>query len=462
MLLTSRNAQDLGAPLASLHALDWLNFFLAALLTGFGPFVAVYLADRGWRPESIGFVLTASGLAGLISQIPAGEITDLVSSRRMLIGVGTAAVTLALLIFALRPDFPSVLTASVIQGLAGSLLGPAVAAVSLGLVGHDALAERLGRNQRFASIGSLATAAVLGAAGYILTTQAIFLVAAALWLPLLVVLVRIRSADIHFGRSCGAPDHHAKDPPRISLAALLKDHRLVTFAACLFLFQLANASLLPQIAQTLVQVHSHASSPIISAMIVGPQIIVALLAPWVGRTAASAGRRPLLIIGLAAVPIRAALFLLMPGPALLIAIQLLDGLSGATLGVLTALVIADLTSGTGRFNLAQGLVGALSGVGASLSTSISGVVVEKFGQAAGLSSVLAVGLLAVAIVVAFMPETKPATPPRRPLNGTFTPSSQVARRPRQDRPPIGHGPQGGLGTRRARARDTITRPPKIE
>ena len=154
----------------------------------------------------------------------------------MLIGVGTAAITLALLIFALRPDFPSVLTASVMQGMAGSLLGPAVTAVSLGLVGHDALAERLGRNQRFASIGSLTTAAVLGAAGYLLTTQAIFLVAATLWLPLLVALVRIRSADIHFGRSCGAPDHHAKDPPRISRAALLKDRRLVTFAACLFLF----------------------------------------------------------------------------------------------------------------------------------------------------------------------------------------------------------------------------------
>ena len=410
MLITSRNEQDVGPPLASLHGLDWLNFFLAALLTGFGPFVAVYLADRGWRPESIGFVLTASGLAGLLSQVPAGEIIDLVSWRRMLIGVGAAGVTLALLIFALRPDFPFVLTASVLQGIAGSLLGPAVAAVSLGLVGHDALAERLGRNQRFASIGSLATAAVLGAAGYLFTTQAIFLVAATLWVPLLVALLRIRPADIHFGRSCGTPDHHAKDPPRISRAALLKDHRLVTFAACLFLFQLANASLLPQIAQTLVHVYGHSSSPITSALIVGPQIIVALLAPWVGRTAASAGRRPLLIIGLAAVPIRAGLFLLMPGPALLIGVQLLDGLSGATLGVLTALVIADLTSGTGRFNLAQGLVGALSGVGAALSTSISGVVVEKFGQAAGLLSVLAVGLIAVIIVVLFMPETKPSTP----------------------------------------------------
>lgn len=103
MFTASRSAQDVGAPLASLHALDWLNFFLAALLTGFGPFVAVYLADRGWRPESIGFVLTASGLAGLVSQIPAGEIIDFVSSKRTLIGMGSAAVTLALLIFALRP-----------------------------------------------------------------------------------------------------------------------------------------------------------------------------------------------------------------------------------------------------------------------------------------------------------------------------------------------------------------------
>jgi MFS family permease len=225
-----------------------------------------------------------------------------------------------------------------------------------------------------------------------------------------VALPRIRSADIHFGRSCGDPDHHAKDPPRVSRTALLKDRRLVTFAACLFLFQLANASLLPQIAQSLVQVDGQSSSLILSALIVGPQIVVALLAPWAGRTAASWGRRPLLIVGLAAVPIRSGLFSLMPTPTLLIAIQMLDGLSGATLGVLTALVIADLTSGTGRFNLAQGLVGALSGIGASLSTSISGVVVERFGQTAGFLSVTAVGLIAVAIVVAFTPETKPSTP----------------------------------------------------
>ncbi len=408
MLNKSPNTQDAPPHAESQHALDWLNFFLAALLTGFGPFVAVHLADRGWDPASIGVVLTASGTRRFDRPIPAGELIDMVRSKRALVGAGTGAITLALLIFGLRTDFPSVVTASVVQGMAGSILGPSVAAISLGLVGHDALAERLGRNQRFASIGGLAAAGILGVIGYLLSTREIFLVAAALWVPLLLALVRIRATDIHFARSCGAPHRHDAEPQRESRAVLFKDHRLVTFAICLFLFQLANASLLPQIGQTLAHAQGRSSSVVVSALVVGPQIIVALLAPWAGRTAATWGRRPLLIIGLAAVPIRSGFFAFTGDPALLVIVQLLDGLSGATLGVLTALVIADITTGTGRFNLAQGLVGALSGIGASLSTSMSGIIVERLGQMAGLLSVTAVGLVAVAIASLFMPETKPS------------------------------------------------------
>jgi MFS family permease len=407
MSIGSFKAQDAASPIASRNALDWVNFFLAALLTGFGPFVSVHLANRSWTPEAIGLVLTVSGLAGLIGQIPAGELIDMVRSKRALIGAGTAAAALALLLFGLRSDFPSVVTAALIQGVAGSVLGPAIAAISLGLVGHDALAERLGRNQRFASIGGLAAAAVMGVVGYLLLTRDIFVLSAALWIPLLLVLLRIRAADIHFGRSCGAPDHDGSRPQRVSRAVLFKDHRLLTFAVCLFLFQLANASLLSQLSQTLAHAEGHSSSLIVSALVVGPQIVVALLAPWAGRAAASWGRRPLLVIGLAAVPIRSGLFALTADPAALVALQLLDGLSGATLGVLTALVVADLTTGTGRFNLAQGLVGTLSGIGASLSTLLSGFIVQTFGSAAALLSVTAVGLLAVAMVLAFMPETKP-------------------------------------------------------
>src|SRR5215475_8062112 len=402
--LTTRNA---GLPVESLKELDWLNFFLAALLTGFGPFVAVHLAENGWAPASIGVILTIGGLAGLATQVPAGELIDMVAAKRALLGIAATAVALALTIFGLRSDFPSIAGVAIIQGGAGSVLGPSVAAISLGLVGHDALAERLGRNQRFASIGGLSAAALMGAIGYLLSTGDIFLVAAALVIPLLWALFRIRGADIHFGRSCGAPDCHSTTPDRVSRRTLFKDVRLLAFMTCLFLFQLANASILPQVSQTLVHSEGRSSSLTVSALIVLPQIVVALLAPWVGRTAATRGRRPLLLLGLAVVPIRSGLFALTADPTLLVIIQLLDGFSGATLGVLTTLVIADLTNGTGRFNLAQGVTGTFSGLGAALSTSIIGIVTQRFGNTAGLLSVTGVGLMAVAIVLVFMPETKP-------------------------------------------------------
>jgi MFS family permease len=414
MVIRSPNRRDALLPTESLQALDWLNFCLAALMTGFGPFVTVYLADRGWAPEDIGLVLTASGLAGLLSQVPAGELIDRVKSKRALVGTATTAVILVVLTYRLWSDFASVFAAAVILGTTGSVIGPGVAAISLGLVGHEALAERLGRNQRFASIGGLTAAAIMGVVGYVLSTRNILLVAAALGFPVLLALFRIRPADIHFGRSCGAPDHHGTDPERASRADLLKDRRLVTFAICLFLFQAANASILPLIGETLAHVEGRWSSLIMSALIVPPQIIVALLAPWAGRTADTWGRRPLLLLGLGVVPIRAGFFAFTADPVLLVAVQVLDGLTGAALGVLTTLVVADLTKGTGRFNLSLGLVGTLSGVGASLSTSISGLVVERSGQTAGFLGVMTVGLLAVAILWAFMPETKPPTLQQRP------------------------------------------------
>ena len=136
-----------------------------------------------------------------------------------------------------------------------------------------------------------------------------------------------------------------------------------------------------------------------SALIVVPQIIIVLLAPWTGRRAESWGRRPLLLIGIGVLPIRALLFTLITDPVFLIAVQMLDGISGAVLGILTALVVADLTRGTGRFTLAQGLVGTIAGIGAALSTTLTGLVAGSFGRTAGFLLVAA---------ISFVPETKPS------------------------------------------------------
>ena len=215
---------DIPASSPSLHGLDGVNFFLAALLAGFGPYVAAYLAEQKWTQADIGFVLTASSVAGLLSQVPSGELLDRVRSKRALVAVGVGIVILSALVIALRPSFLLVSIALVLQGMTGGFLGPAIAAISLGLVGYSALAERLGRNQRFASTGALVGAGLMGLVGYLLSYQAIFVVAAALGLPLFAALSWIRAADIHFGQSCGAPDHHGPEqPPRIRRRALWQD-----------------------------------------------------------------------------------------------------------------------------------------------------------------------------------------------------------------------------------------------
>jgi MFS family permease len=417
MAITATSDQiDLSPSGTSLLGLDGINFFLAGMQAGFGPFVAVLLADENWSQQNIGYALSIGGLASLLMQLPGGELLDASRSKRFLVSLGAIVVSVSALVIALWPILPVVFTALLLQGLTGGVLGPAIAAISLGLVGHAAFAERLGRNQRFASAGALIVTGLMGVIGYFFFYRAIFFVSAALVLPLLAALVQIRPSDIHFGRSCGRPDHHApKKPPRARRLSLFTNYGLLTFAGCLFLFQFANASLLPLAAEQLTYRNGTGASFIISALIIVPQIFVALSAPWVGQAAQSWGRRPLLLIGFSALAVRALLFAATIDPPLLICIQLLDGVSGSALGVLTALIIADLTNGTGRFNLAQGFVGMLSGIGASLSTTFFGLVVGNFGSPIGFLSIAAAALITVLLAWLLMPETKPPSERRKSL-----------------------------------------------
>jgi predicted MFS family arabinose efflux permease len=413
----------------SLHALDAVNLFLAAALAGFGPYVAVFLAEQNWTRQDIGFALTAAGLAGLLSQPFGGELLDVIQSKRMVIAIGATMVAAAALIIALWPNFPAVLAALMLQGATGGFLGMGIAAVSLGLVGQSALGERLGRNQRFAAAGGVAAAAFMGLVGEFLSYRAVFVTSAALVVPLLVALGRIHPSDIHYGRACGAPDHEEPRPlSRVRRRGLWQNRALLTFAACVFLFQLANASMLPLLGEELAYERKAYSSLTISALIIAPQIIVALMAPFAGRTAQTWGRRPLLLLGFAALPIRALVFTATADPAILVAAQLLDGVSGTALGVLTALVVADVTRGTGRFNLAQGLVGLTSGIGASLSTALSGVIAGELGRTAGFLSIAGEATAALVLLWLLMPETNPSHPgeTRSPHRDSRKPQSAPA------------------------------------
>jgi MFS family permease len=392
----------------SLRGLDWFVFFVADVQTGFGPFVSVYLTAQRWTQVDIGLVLSAAGFVSLIGQMPGGALVDAARSERFVAGVAIAAICVSALTYAALPIFPTVLAGSILHAAASCVLGPAMAAISLGLVGHAAIGQRLGRNARFASIGNGLAAAAMGACGYLLSARAVFVVTVLLLVPALIALRTIAENEIDPERAHGAPPRHVSAKPPTRAGALMNNRPLLIFAGCLLLFHLANSAMLPLVGSVVTMSSARWATVIIAACIVVPQLIVAALSPWVGTRAQIWGRRPLLLIGFAALPIRGLLFAFITNPSILLAVQILDGVTAAVFAVMVPLIVADLTRGTGHFNLGQGILGTATGIGASLSATFAGYLTDRFGSPVAFGSLAAIAFVGLTLVWILMPETRPA------------------------------------------------------
>ncbi len=380
----------------------------------------MYLTARHWTQVEIGFALSLGTITAMLSQIPAGALVDAMRSKRAAVAAGIAAVGLSALLLAVWPAPLPVLTAQVLHGFASCVVTPAIAAVSLGLVGHAALGERLGRNARFGALGNGLAAGVMGVVGSYVSEQAVFVLTAVLCLPALATLPFIdarplidvpppsrpetaRSATARPARPGQAPPASAR---RAELVALLTDRRLLVFVGCAALFHLSNAAMLPIAAGQVTEREGTRASLIIAACIVVPQAVTALLSPWVGRTAQRLGRRPMLLLGWAVLPLRGVLLAMQPNPLLLVVVQSIDGVSAAVFGVMLPLIAADLTRGLNRFNLCIGIFGLPVFAGAALSTTLAGWLADAAGESMALLGLAFAGLAGTALVWLAMPETR--------------------------------------------------------
>jgi MFS family permease len=222
----------------------------------------------------------------------------------------------------------------------------------------------------------------------------------------LLALARIREQEVNAAWCHGSVPREAPGAMSTSILALVRQRALLIFAGSILLLQLANGAMLPLMAGVVTTRSSQWAPVLIAACIIVPQAIVALMSPSVGRKAQQWGRRPLLLMGFAALAIRGVMFATVHDPYLLVAVQVFDGITAAVFGVMVPLIVADIAFGSGHFNLAQGIVGTATGIGASLSTVLAGYVSDKFGSAiafTGLAGVAAVGL---ALVWLAMPETR--------------------------------------------------------
>ena len=287
------------------------------------------------------------------------------------------------------------------------MLGPAIAAISLGLVGPLAIGERLGRNARFASLGNGVAAAVMGTCGYLLSSRSVFLVTFVLAIPTLLALSRIREREIDAARAHGAVAREVADANATSVlqsgapapAADLRRQRVAAAAR-----QCRDAAADGGRRHDPVEPMGAGADRGLHRRAAGHRGAGA--SPSVGRKAQQWGRRPLLLIGFAALAIRGLLFAIVSDPYLLVAVQVFDGVTAAVFSVMIPLIVADVAFGSGHFNLAQGIVGTATGIGASLSTVLAGYVSDKFGSSVAFTGLAGVAALGLAMIWLVMPETR--------------------------------------------------------
>jgi MFS family permease len=418
-------------PRKTLRSLQWLNFFVADVQTGLGPFIAAYLASSGWNAAHVGYALTFGGLVTVAIQTPAGAIVDAAKQKRLLVAASLLVLAGGAALLLLRHGAIAVYVAQSLIGATGPFLAPTIAAITLGIVGANLFDRQFGKNQAFNSAGNVFTAILVALVSYKFGYRYIFAVAIVLAIPALLSLLGIDGSQIDYARARGAAQSGTDTPvcapineadrstsatskPRAQqstnsvqtegISALVKDRVLLAFLAASFLFHLSNAAMLPELGEMLAKGNPQMAPPFMSACIIVTQLVIAVSAAWIGARAGK-GRKPLLLLGFGVLPIRGVLYTLTLVPAALIGIQFLDGVANAVFVIVSILVIKDRTEGTGRFNLASGALATMVGIGAALSNTIGGLLIQKISFRASFLGLATIAVVAFAVLFFGVPET---------------------------------------------------------
>lgn len=385
------------AAISSLAALASLNLFLSDVRDGLGPFLGVFLQQKQWGPGEIGLVMTLGGLAGMVATIPMGALVDSSRAKRAIVVIGSAVVIAASMAILLAPSFGVVALAQAVNGIAAAALGPAVAGITLGLVGPGGFDRQLGRNEAFNHAGNILAAVLAGVLGWWLGLPAVFALMAAMAVGTVLSVLAIRAGDIDHEAARGLAPSAENGRGAEGWRSLLADRRLLTVAVTMGLFHLGNAAMLPLFGQGMVARGAGDPSALTALTVVVAQATMIPMALLAARLAQTRGYRLVLLAALAALPLRG----LIAAAATqwdiglgLYPVQILDGVGAGLLGVATPGIVARILQGTGRFNVGLGLVMTAQGIGAALSTTLAGLVAQYAGYPAAFLTLGAVALVA--------------------------------------------------------------------
>jgi MFS family permease len=365
---------------------------------------------HGWNEATVGMVLTIAGIVGLLAQTPAGSLIDKSRNKPRIVMLAALLVTWTSVSLPFVHGFAMVTATQSIAAAAGAVFAPAISGITLGLVGPKLFAKRVGRNEAFNHAGNAVSAALAGALAWKFGPVVVFWLMGALTVASIVSATRIRNEDIDNAVARGLdcePEEGCEEPS--GWKTLVENKPLLIFAVIAFLFHLANAAMLTSVSQLLAKsVGKDQATSLTAACIVAAQIVMVPVAIVVGRNTEKWGTKPIFLVAFAFLAARGALYTFSDNPYWLVGVQALDGVGAGIFGALFPVVIADLTEGSGRFNVSQGAVATTQGLGAALSATLAGSIIVWAGYSASFLTLAAIAGAGLALYVVAMPETKRA------------------------------------------------------
>jgi predicted MFS family arabinose efflux permease len=396
---------------SSILGLDALTFLMADVRDGVGPYLSVFLkGGLHWQSGEIGIAMATSSIAAAVCQIPAGLLVDSVRAKRLLVAISGLMVGLGCLLVVCVPKLVVIVSAQATLGAASAIIPPALAALSLGIVGRKLFPARVSRNESFNHGGNFAAAILAGTVGQRFGYHWIFYLVCLFALGSAAAVALIRPQEVNHAVARGGDDQDlpTETARAIPISDIFKRRELLIFLVSVVLFHFGNAAMLPMAGQVLAKTHPGADIIALSACIITAQLVMIGVAATVGwAMRRGIGRKTIFLVAFVTLPIRGFLFTLTDSPLGVVAIQPLDGVAAGIFGVISIIIAADLMRGTGRFNLAQGLVALSTGLGAAASNVFAGFVVQIFGYTTDFLTLAAIAAGGLVFFASFMPETKP-------------------------------------------------------
>ena len=395
--------------------LQSLNFFMADLQAGIGPFLGVFLLAHGWKSGLIGSVMTIGGVAGMLMTAPAGALVDATTRKQLYVVVPGVCVVLASTLVLLSQRFWLVATSQVATAIAGAAIGPAVTGITLGMVRQAGFARQNGRNQAFNHAGNVAGAGLSGLLGWKFGLSAVFWLAAAFGILSIVSVLMIPNDAIDNKAARGMSEEGKDDAKASGFGVLVECRPLLVLAGALACFHLGNGAMLPLYGLAVVAAKKGDPASFVATTIVIAQAVMILASLVAMRMAETRGYWLVLLISFLALPVRgvvAAHFISRWG---VYPVQMLDGVGAGLQSVAVPGLVARILNGTGRVNVGQGAVMTVQGLGASLSPAIGGWIAQEIGHSAMFLILGSFALCSVALWIGFSSILKPACagPPRR-------------------------------------------------